>query len=82
MTSQRKRPMTTTRTYTLGITGMHCSSCALLIDETVESIAGVTRATTHLRQGNCVVELDPTRTNPKLVVKAIKKLGYRVTLTE
>lgn len=72
----------TTTTYTLGIAGMHCSSCAMLIDETVESMPGVARATTHLRRGDCVVEFDPTRTNPKQVAKAIKKLGYQVTRTE
>ena len=70
--------MTTTATFT--IAGMHCSSCVLLVDETVESIPGVKRATTHLRRGNCVVELDPTRTNPKHIVKAINKLGYVVAV--
>ncbi len=74
--------MTTTGTYTFGITGMHCSSCTILIDETVEALPGVTQAMTHLRRGNCVVELDPARINPKQIVKAIKKLGYTVTLTE
>lgn len=74
--------MTTTRTYTLGIAGMHCPSCELLIDETIESIPGVARATTYLRRGNCIVELDPTRTNPEQVVKALSKIGYRATLAE
>lgn len=74
--------MTTTRTYTIDIVGMHCTNCALLVDETVESISGVTSSTTHVRRGNCIVELDPTRTNPNKVVKAITKIGYRARLAE
>ena len=69
-------------TYTFGIAGMHCSSCTILIDETVEALPGVVQATTHLRRGSCVVELDPARIKPKQIAKAINKLGYKVTLTE
>ncbi len=74
--------MTTTGSYTFGITGMHCSSCTILIDETVESLPGVAQATSHLRRGTCIVKGDPARINPKQIAKAIKKLGYKVTLPE
>ena len=74
--------MTTTGTYTFAIAGMHCSSRTILIDETIEALPGVTQATTHLRRGKCVVELDPARIKPKQIAKAINKLGYKVTLTE
>lgn len=74
--------MTATGTYTFGIAGMHCSSCTILIDETIEALPGVAHATTHLRRGNCVVEADPSRINPKQIAKAIKKLGYKVTAME
>ena len=57
--------MTTTGTYTFAIAGIHCSSCTILIDETIEALPGVTQATTHLRRGKCVVELTWPASNPR-----------------
>jgi len=66
----------TTTTTTIAVRGMHCSSCAILIDETLEEIPGVASASTNLRQECTTVEYDPSRTTPDALVAEIIELGY------
>lgn len=67
-------------TQTLSVTGMHCSSCAMLIDETLEELTGVRSSKTNVRRGSTVVELEEGKTvAAKQLVNAITKLGYRAT---
>ncbi|MET9952801.1 heavy metal-associated domain-containing protein [Streptomyces sp. NPDC006339] len=57
------------------VTGMHCISCGLLIDDEVEELPGVASSTTNVRTERTVVEVtepvDPTR-----IVAAIADAGY------
>ncbi|MDI3384704.1 heavy metal-associated domain-containing protein [Streptomyces sp. B-S-A8] len=60
------------------VTGMHCNSCGLLIDDEVEELPGVTTSTTHLRTERTVVELE--RPVPaQEIVAAIATAGYTAT---
>ncbi|MDI3404168.1 heavy-metal-associated domain-containing protein [Streptomyces cavernicola] len=62
------------------VTGMHCNSCGLLIDDEVEELPGVTASTTDLRTERTVVELE--RPVPaQEIVAAIATAGYTATLT-
>jgi len=63
---------------TFTVTGMHCNGCALLIDDAVEDLDGVSSSTTNLRSGTTVVEL--TTTEPSEIVAAIAVTGYLATL--
>jgi Cu+-exporting ATPase len=47
---------------TITVSGMHCSSCGMLIDETLEELPGVTSALTDLRRETTTVEYDPAQT--------------------
>jgi copper chaperone CopZ len=60
------------------VDGMHCGSCALLIDDTLEDLPGVTSAQT--KKGQSTVELDATQSGPQDVIRAIEELGYRASL--
>jgi copper chaperone len=71
---------TTSRTYTFTVTGMHCGSCAILIDETLEQTAGVHRAQTSVRAGRTVVDADPAVADPDTVAAVITGLGYTASL--
>ncbi|MGH9153980.1 MAG: cation transporter [Acidimicrobiales bacterium] len=62
---------------TLTVEGMHCSSCGMLIDETLEELPGVSSSSTNVRKHRTKVEFDPARTTVANLVKAIAKLGYR-----
>ena len=63
------------------VDGMHCASCSLLIDETLENLEGVHRSTTKLRKRRTVVEFDPATCAPDAIVAAIAEAGYTAALT-
>ncbi|MFE9689645.1 cation transporter [Micromonospora sp. NPDC005806] len=69
-----------TVTYTLTVQGMHCASCGMLIDETVEKVDGVVSSTTSVRTGMAKVAVDPGRCSPADVVAAIGDAGYTARL--
>lgn len=63
-------------TWTFAVTGMHCGSCGLLIDDALEDVDGVLAASTSVKLGVTTVRVDPTRTRPDAVVAAITAEGY------
>jgi copper chaperone CopZ len=68
-----------TTVYTFAITGMHCASCGMLIDETLEELPGVTRSTTSLRERRTTVEAEQDQATPEAVIAAIAEAGYTAT---
>ncbi|MER5486955.1 heavy metal-associated domain-containing protein [Streptomyces sp. NPDC002812] len=62
------------------VTGMHCNSCGLLIDDEVEELAGVVASATSLRTGRTVVDTDRP-VDPAAVIAAIATAGYRAERT-
>lgn len=73
---------TTSSTYTFRVQGMHCASCGMLIDETLEDLDGVRSSATSLRTGLAKVDLDPGRCSPDDVVAAIGEVGYTARLEQ
>ncbi|WP_439659455.1 heavy-metal-associated domain-containing protein [Lentzea sp. HUAS TT2] len=68
-----------TTTHVFRVEGMHCGSCALLIDDALEDLPGVRSTQTTVKQGRSTVELDPSRSTPEDVVLAIEELGYQAS---
>lgn len=66
---------------TFAVTGMHCSSCGLLIDDAVEELDGVTRSQTDSRRGRTVVRADLAVASVESIVAAIADSGYQAELT-
>lgn len=62
---------------TFQVTGMHCGSCALLIDETLGEMPGVASAQSSFDEGRTVVDHDPALTSPEALAGAIAGLGYK-----
>ncbi len=59
------------------ISGMHCASCGLLVDDTLEDIPGVASSSTDVRSGCAVVAVEPGASiDDAVVVAAITDLGY------
>ncbi|MDP9818420.1 cation transporter [Spirilliplanes yamanashiensis] len=58
------------------VDGMHCASCGMLIDDTLEDLAGVRSAQTAVRRRILTVRLDPAVITPDDVVSAVVELGY------
>ncbi|MGH4016120.1 MAG: heavy-metal-associated domain-containing protein [Pseudonocardiaceae bacterium] len=68
-----------TTTHTFLVEGMHCGSCALLIDDALKDLPGVHGTQTRMKQGRSTVELDPNLSRPEDVIKVIEELGYRAS---
>lgn len=64
-------------TFSFKIDGMHCGSCALLIDDVLQDLPGVHCTRTSVKQGHTVVELDTRLTSSEDVISAIGELGYQ-----
>jgi len=59
------------------VTGMHCASCGLLVDDTLEDIPGIASSSTDARSGSAVIDLEPGATvEHDVVIAAITSLGY------
>lgn len=67
-------------TIVLAISGMHCASCGMLIDEAVEDLPGVRHSRTDMKAERTTVELDDSAVGPAEVVAAIEAEGYRAQL--
>lgn len=60
------------------ISGMHCSSCAMNIDNSLEEIPGVISSKTNYAKGETEIVFEPGKVNAAAAKKAIESLGYRV----
>ncbi len=69
------------RTVTFAITGMHCASCGLLIDDCLLDVDGVADARTSLKTERTVVQADDSVGDADLVA-AIVEAGYTATVVE
>jgi copper chaperone CopZ len=60
----------------LKTTGMHCGSCAMLIQMTVEDLPGVSSAKTEYATGLTEVSYDSDLLDPEAIITAIEGAGY------
>ena len=61
------------------ISGMHCSSCAMIIDFDLEDI-GVKSSKTSYTKQETEVEFDEEKMELKQIINKIKEAGYKVSL--
>ncbi len=71
----------TQQTMTWSVSGMHCSSCSILIDEAVEDLDGVTSSSTSLKKKLTTVTFDATRCDADQIAAAIVEAGYQAAPT-
>ena len=60
----------------IDLSGMHCESCALDVQETLEDTRGVRRAEVSYAERQAVVDFDETQVHTDQLLNAIHKLGY------
>lgn len=68
-------------TVELVTTGMHCGSCAMLIDMTVGDLPGVESSTTSHAAGTTVVVFDDEVTSVDVIVESIRSVGYEASIS-
>lgn len=62
------------------ISGMHCTSCSMLIDGDVEDLDGVKSSNTNFAKSETEVEFDEGLVEPETIQKTIDNTGYKATL--
>lgn len=64
------------------ISGMHCTSCALLIDGGLEDLEGVTFSSTSYVRQVTEVEFDEGKVTQEKILEIIRKNGYEAKPVE
>jgi Cu+-exporting ATPase len=62
------------------ISGMHCTSCANLIERQLKKVPGVTAANVNFAAEKAMVIYDPSQAKGEDLLAAVKKAGYTGTL--
>ncbi|HNS07738.1 MAG TPA: cation transporter [Anaerolineaceae bacterium] len=60
----------------LRVMDMHCTSCALRLQELEDLLAGVIRVEASYRKGKMTVTFDESKVTVKDLVAGARKLGY------
>lgn len=69
--------MADTKKLKLKINGMHCSSCAMLIDGDLEDLEGVKSAQTSFHKQECEVEVEGDKVDVNKLIETVKNTGYQ-----
>lgn len=65
-----------TETVTLKLSGMSCAMCSAAIEEGLENLQAVIRASVSYAKGKAIVEYDTQRLQLSELMETIQKLGY------
>lgn len=72
----------TVKRSNLALYGMHCSSCASLIEQSLKKVNGVSEAHVNFAAEKALVTYDESRTKTDDLISAVKKSGYTATLVD
>lgn len=64
------------KTIILKLEGLHCSSCAINIDLTLEDLNGVQNSDTSYHQSTTTITYDENKISLDQITNTIKSLGY------
>ncbi len=68
--------------YALHVRGMHCASCAGLIERSLKKLPGVKQATVNFAAEKATVIAQPGAVSQEHIIGAIRKAGYDATPAE
>ncbi len=66
----------------LSLSGMHCSSCAGLIERGLKKVPGVKTANVNFAAEKARVVFDNSLANTELLIAAVEKAGYKAKVTD
>ncbi|OIO66075.1 heavy metal transporter [Candidatus Woesearchaeota archaeon CG1_02_57_44] len=64
------------KTINIQTTGMHCSSCEMLVSEALEDLPGVSKAAADHKTGKISVTFDEQQSSVEAIKDCIKEQGY------
>jgi len=70
------------QTQTYRVKGMHCASCASIIERTVKKIDGVENIAVNNGTENAKISYDASKTNPEFFNQKLEPLGYSLVVPE
>jgi Cu+-exporting ATPase len=65
-------------TLKLKLSGLHCTSCALNIDSTLEETPGIIESSTSYAKSETKIIYTPEKITPTQIKKIIQKIGYEI----
>ena len=71
-----------TQKITMGITGMHCASCAANTEKALKKFDGVINANVNFASESAVVEFDPAKVSTSDIEKGVRDAGYTPHIRE
>lgn len=66
----------------INISGMHCASCATIIERELNKVVGVKEASVNLVAEKASVVFDQSQTNVESLLATIKKAGYGASIAD
>ena len=66
----------------LSLSGMHCSSCANLIERSLKKVPGVSQVSVNFAAEKAAIIFDDKQTNSESLILAVSKVGYKAELVE
>lgn len=69
-----------TREITLNTKGMHCPSCAMLIETSLTRLEGVSRAKSDYASETTTVVFDDDKTNVEALLDTVTQAGYEASV--
>lgn len=66
----------------LSIVGMHCASCAILVDKTFENIEGVEEAEAILATNKLYLKINPKKISFEKIVETVDSVGFEIYFDE
>ena len=67
---------------TFNIRGMHCASCASIIEKTLKKTEGVESVEVNYGTESAKIKFDESKTNPEALSKKIEDLGYSLIIPD
>lgn len=66
--------------HSFKIKGMHCASCAAMIEKTLKKLPGIERADVNYANESLQIDFDETQVDVKKVMDAVAGLGYTLVM--
>jgi Cu+-exporting ATPase len=66
----------------LSLSGMHCASCAGIIERSLKKLPGVTSANVNFAAEKAHIVFDETALSVEDLINAVKKAGYKATVSD
>ena len=80
VTEVEKKEDNLSKRVSLSLSGMHCTSCALIIEKSLKKVAGVKEAHVNFAAEKALITYDESTVKTESLIEAVKKTGYLATL--